>query len=131
MRNRSRLFLFIFISSLVVLPSSILLYAEDCNGNGVDDLIDISMGTSEDCNENSIQDECDINQLFAGTQGGQNHRKTDRMITVSQDGLMPMVLFAEGGGGRPGDTDGLGGEGTTTFARFAQLSGLVPMVGIT
>jgi acetyl-CoA carboxylase carboxyltransferase component len=53
------------------------------------------------------------------------------MITVSQDGLMPMVLFAEGGGGRPGDTDGLGGEGTTTFARFAQLSGLVPMIGIT
>ncbi|MCB1693791.1 MAG: carbamoyl-phosphate synthase large subunit [Pseudomonadales bacterium] len=69
--------------------------------------------------------------VFAGTQGGQNHRKTDRMIGVAERGLMPMVLFAEGGGGRPGDTDGLGGEGTVTFARFAQLSGLVPMVGIT
>lgn len=69
--------------------------------------------------------------VFAGTQGGQNHRKTDRMIKVAEDGRMPMVLFAEGGGGRPGDTDGLGGEGTTTFARFAQLSALVPMVGIT
>lgn len=69
--------------------------------------------------------------VFAGTQGGQNHRKTDRMIGVAEDGLMPMVLFAEGGGGRPGDTDGTGGGGTTTFARFAQLSGLVPMVGIT
>jgi acetyl/propionyl-CoA carboxylase alpha subunit/acetyl-CoA carboxylase carboxyltransferase component len=69
--------------------------------------------------------------VFAGTQGGQNHRKTDRMIRVAEEGQMPMVLFAEGGGGRPGDTDGLGGEGTTTFARFAQLSGLVPMVGIT
>lgn len=68
--------------------------------------------------------------VFAGTQGGQNHRKTDRMIGVAEKGRMPMVLFAEGGGGRPGDTDGLGGEGTTTFARFAQLSGLVPMVGV-
>ncbi|HIO76624.1 MAG TPA: carbamoyl-phosphate synthase large subunit, partial [Gammaproteobacteria bacterium] len=69
--------------------------------------------------------------VFAGTQGGQNHRKTDRMIRVAEEARMPMVLFAEGGGGRPGDTDGTGGEGTTTFARFAQLSGLVPMVGIT
>jgi len=69
--------------------------------------------------------------VFAGTQGGQNHRKTDRMIGVAEDGQMPMVLFAEGGGGRPGDTDGMGGAGTNTFARFAQLSGLVPMIGIT
>ncbi len=69
--------------------------------------------------------------VFAGTQGGQNHRKTDRMIGVAERGQMPMVLFAEGGGGRPGDTDGIGGESTTTFARFAQLSGLVPMIGIT
>ena len=69
--------------------------------------------------------------VFAGTQGGQNHRKTDRMIGVAESGRMPMVLFAEGGGGRPGDTDGIGGESTTTFARFAQLSGLVPMIGIT
>jgi acetyl/propionyl-CoA carboxylase alpha subunit/acetyl-CoA carboxylase carboxyltransferase component len=69
--------------------------------------------------------------VFAGTQGGQNHRKTDRLIGVAENGRMPMVLFAEGGGGRPGDTDGIGGESTTTFARFAQLSGLVPMIGIT
>jgi acetyl/propionyl-CoA carboxylase alpha subunit/acetyl-CoA carboxylase carboxyltransferase component len=69
--------------------------------------------------------------VLAGTQGGQNHRKTDRMIDVAHSGNMPMVLFAEGGGGRPGDTDGIGGEGTRTFARFATLSGLVPMVGIT
>jgi acetyl/propionyl-CoA carboxylase alpha subunit/acetyl-CoA carboxylase carboxyltransferase component len=68
--------------------------------------------------------------VFAGTQGQQNHRKTDRLIGVAESGRMPMILFAEGGGGRPGDTDG-GGGSTNTFARFAQLSGLVPMVGIT
>ena len=67
--------------------------------------------------------------VFAGTQGGRNHAKTDRMIDVAQHARLPLVLFAEGGGGRPGDTEG--GGGTRTFARFAQLSGLVPMVGIT
>jgi acetyl/propionyl-CoA carboxylase alpha subunit/acetyl-CoA carboxylase carboxyltransferase component len=69
--------------------------------------------------------------VLAGTQGGQNHRKTDRMVEVAEHGRMPMVLFAEGGGGRPGDTDSVGVSTQTTFARFAQLSGLVPMVGIT
>jgi len=68
--------------------------------------------------------------VFAGTQGQQNHRKTDRMIDIAEHGRMPMVLFAEGGGGRPGDTDG-GGGSQRTFSRFAQLSGLVPMIGIT
>ncbi|MDP6095150.1 MAG: carboxyl transferase domain-containing protein [Gammaproteobacteria bacterium] len=67
--------------------------------------------------------------VFAGTQGAHNHRKTDRMISLAKEGRMPMVIFAEGGGGRPGDTEG-GGE-TGTFCNFPQLSGLVPMVGIT
>ncbi|MBM3140585.1 MAG: biotin/lipoyl-binding protein, partial [Chloroflexi bacterium] len=71
--------------------------------------------------------------VFAGTQGGQNHRKTDRMIKVAREERLPVVLFAEGGGGRPGDTDGRqGGPGDTrSFSQFATLSGLVPMVGIT
>ncbi|MCA9852218.1 MAG: carbamoyl-phosphate synthase large subunit, partial [Dehalococcoidia bacterium] len=69
--------------------------------------------------------------VFAGTQGNQNHRKTDRMIDIAEKGRMPMILFAEGGGGRPGDTDGIGVSSQRTFSRFAQLSGLVPMVGIT
>jgi acetyl-CoA carboxylase carboxyltransferase component len=69
--------------------------------------------------------------VFAGTQGGQNHRKTDRMIDIAERGRMPMVLFAEGGGGRPGDDSSGGSSGQRTFSRFAQLSGLVPMVGIT
>jgi len=71
--------------------------------------------------------------VFAGTQGNQNHRKTDRMIDVAEQGRMPVVLFAEGGGGRPGETDGIGGASgeSRTFARFAALSGLVPLMGIT
>ncbi|MCP3991907.1 MAG: carbamoyl-phosphate synthase large subunit [Actinomycetia bacterium] len=67
--------------------------------------------------------------VFAGTQGIRNHAKTDRIIDVATDGRMPFILFAEGGGGRPGDTDG-GDFGSRTFSRFATLSGLVPMVGV-
>jgi acetyl-CoA carboxylase carboxyltransferase component len=43
-----------------------------------------------------------------------------------------VVLFAEGGGGRPGDTDapGVAGLDCLAFSYFAQLSGLVPLIGI-
>lgn len=68
--------------------------------------------------------------VFAGTQGVHNHWKTDRMIDVAERGRMPFVLFAEGGGGRPGDTDYGGFVGQNTFHHFGQLSGLVPMVGV-
>lgn len=68
--------------------------------------------------------------VFAGTQGVHNHWKTDKLITIAEDGRMPFVLFAEGGGGRPGDDDYNGFIGMDTFHHFGQLSGLVPMVGI-
>ena len=68
--------------------------------------------------------------MFAGTQGVHNHWKTDRMIDVAEKGRMPLVLFAEGGGGRPGDDDYGGFIGFNTFHHFGQLSGLVPMVAI-
>ena len=71
--------------------------------------------------------------VLAGTQGGQNHRKKDRLFEIAEHQQLPVVLYAEGGGGRPGDTDGIGGSGldTMAFALFAGLSGLVPLVGIT
>ena len=40
--------------------------------------------------------------VLAGTQGHQNHRKTDRMIQIANELRLPLILFAEGGGGRPG-----------------------------
>jgi acetyl-CoA carboxylase carboxyltransferase component len=67
--------------------------------------------------------------VLAGTQGHQNHRKKDRMFRIAQELRLPLVLFAEGGGGRPGDTDG--GGNTRSFHDFPKLSGLVPLVGIT
>lgn len=71
--------------------------------------------------------------VLAGTQGLQNHRKKDRLFEVAQQTRTPVVFFAEGGGGRPGDTDGNGPAGLDclAFLYWAELSGLVPMVGIT
>jgi acetyl/propionyl-CoA carboxylase alpha subunit len=70
--------------------------------------------------------------VLAGTQGLRGHEKADRLIEIAERNRLPMVLFAEGGGGRPGDTDAaiVAGLHLTTFARFAGLSGKVPVIGI-
>ncbi len=70
--------------------------------------------------------------VLAGTQGQQNHRKKDRMFEIAQKSRLPVVFFTEGGGGRPGDTDGLGVAGLDcmAFNYWGKLSGLVPLVGI-
>src|SRR5664279_3844562 len=43
--------------------------------------------------------------VLAGTQGMRNHQKTDRMLQIAEAEGLALVLFAEAGGGRPGDTD--------------------------
>jgi acetyl-CoA carboxylase carboxyltransferase component/biotin carboxyl carrier protein len=70
--------------------------------------------------------------VLAGTQGHQNHRKKDRIFEVAAKSRLPLVFFTEGGGGRPGDTDGSGvaGQDVMAFHLFARLSGLVPLVGV-
>ena len=70
--------------------------------------------------------------VLAGTQGMRNHQKTDRMLGVAMQNKLPVVLFAEGGGGRPGDVDVaiVAGLNLATFASFARLNGQVPVVGV-
>ncbi len=70
--------------------------------------------------------------VLAGTQGTQNHRKKDRLFEVAEQLRIPIVFFTEGGGGRPGDTDGIGVSGLDclAFRWFAELSGTVPLVGV-
>jgi acetyl-CoA carboxylase carboxyltransferase component len=70
--------------------------------------------------------------VLAGTQGWFNHHKKDRMFVIAEQQRLPVVLFAEGGGGRPGDTDapGVAGLQVMAFHLFGRLSGLVPLVGI-
>jgi acetyl-CoA carboxylase carboxyltransferase component len=70
--------------------------------------------------------------VLAGTQGMRNHQKTDRLLGIALKNRLPVVLFAEGGGGRPGDTDMpiVAGLHVTTFASFARMNGVAPVIGI-
>ncbi len=72
--------------------------------------------------------------VLAGTQGFIGHQKQDRILAVAETLRRPLVLFAEGGGGRPGDADEdhrlVAGLHLTTFRMFARLSAAVPVVGI-
>jgi acetyl-CoA carboxylase carboxyltransferase component len=70
--------------------------------------------------------------VLAGTQGHRNHAKADRMFDIAARRRLPVVFFAEGGGGRPGDTDipSASWLDVPTFHAFARLSGSVPLVGV-
>jgi acetyl/propionyl-CoA carboxylase alpha subunit/acetyl-CoA carboxylase carboxyltransferase component len=70
--------------------------------------------------------------VLAGTQGMRNHAKTDRVFDLAARQQLPVVLFAEGGGGRPGDTDvaNIAGLDVPTFRALGALSGRVPLVSI-
>ena len=70
--------------------------------------------------------------VLAGTQGVHNHRKTDRLLELAARQRLPLVVFAEGGGGRPGDTDtsAVAQLDVPTFRRAAELAGKVPTVGV-
>ena len=70
--------------------------------------------------------------VLAGTQGWRNHHKKDRLLALAHQLRIPLVLFAEGGGGRPGDVDMpiVAGLNNHTFSQFAALSGKVPVVGV-
>ncbi len=70
--------------------------------------------------------------VLAGTQGYYGHHKKDRLFELAARLKRPLVLFAEGGGGRPGDTSApsVSGLEVMAFALFGRLSGLVPLVGV-
>jgi acetyl/propionyl-CoA carboxylase alpha subunit/acetyl-CoA carboxylase carboxyltransferase component len=70
--------------------------------------------------------------VLAGTQGNRNHYKQDRIFELCQRFRLPLMLFGEGGGGRPGE-DYIGPRvaiDTHTFTTYSQLSGLVPLIAV-
>ena len=70
--------------------------------------------------------------VMAGTQGMRGHHKSDRLIGLIERLRLPAVFFAEGGGGRPGDTDYplVSALDVDSFALWARLSGVVPRVAV-
>jgi acetyl/propionyl-CoA carboxylase alpha subunit/acetyl-CoA carboxylase carboxyltransferase component len=73
--------------------------------------------------------------VFAGTQGMRGHDKTDRMMELANELSLPLIFHAEGAGGRSGETDAGEGHGfggtVRTWEKMAQLSGKIPMIGVT
>jgi len=71
--------------------------------------------------------------VLAGTQGYFHHRKIDRILDQAERASLPVVMYTEGGGGRPGDTDvktQIGGLDVPSFASWAGLSGRVPLIAV-
>jgi acetyl-CoA carboxylase carboxyltransferase component len=71
--------------------------------------------------------------VLAGTQGFFHHKKLDRIFELAEDWKLPVVIYTEGGGGRPGDTDvstSIAGLNITSFATWGRLSGLAPRIAI-
>jgi len=71
--------------------------------------------------------------VLAGTQGFFHHKKLDRILQVARKQNLPIVMFTEGGGGRPGDVDvqtGTAGLTVSSFAEWASLSGVVPRIAV-
>ncbi len=70
--------------------------------------------------------------VLAGTQGALGHKKKDRLFELIERMRLPTVFFAEGGGGRPGDTDyaTVSSLEVRAFALWASLSGVVPRIAV-
>lgn len=71
--------------------------------------------------------------VLAGTQGFFHHKKLDRICELALEQSLPLVMFTEGGGGRPGDTDvttQIAGLNIKSFSTWAALSGRVPRIAV-
>jgi acetyl-CoA carboxylase carboxyltransferase component len=71
--------------------------------------------------------------VLAGTQGFFHHKKLDRICELARDQALPLVMYTEGGGGRPGDTDvttQIAGLNLSSFSTWAGLSGTVPRIAV-
>ena len=64
--------------------------------------------------------------VLAGTQGYYHHKKLDRICDTAEKQNLPVVMYTEGGGGRPGDTDvhvQFAGLQIPSFSNWAKLKG--------
>jgi acetyl-CoA carboxylase carboxyltransferase component len=71
--------------------------------------------------------------VLAGTQGYFHHKKLDRICELAEDLGLPVVMYTEGGGGRPGDTDvttQIAGLDVASFSTWAGLSGKVVRIAV-
>tara|TARA_R110000796_G_scaffold252001_1_gene384779 strand:- start:21756 stop:25046 length:3291 start_codon:yes stop_codon:yes gene_type:complete len=71
--------------------------------------------------------------VLAGTQGFMSHKKLARILTVAAEQQLAVIIYAEGGGGRPGDNDDATratGLNMSSFLQFSALSGVAPRIAV-
>ena len=71
--------------------------------------------------------------VLAGSQGYFHHKKLDRILEIAKTRNTPVIMYTEGGGGRPGDTDvlvSIAGLNVTSFSAWAELGGQVPRIAV-
>ena len=71
--------------------------------------------------------------VLAGTQGFFHHAKIDRLLGIAARQRLPVIIYTEGGGGRPGDTDvstQIAGLNVPTFATWASLNTGKPRIAV-
>ncbi|MAT93041.1 MAG: biotin carboxylase [Halioglobus sp.] len=71
--------------------------------------------------------------VLAGTQGYFHHKKLDRLCELAREQRLPLIMYTEGGGGRPGDTDvatQIAGLNIRSFYTWAAMSGEVPRIAV-
>jgi acetyl-CoA carboxylase carboxyltransferase component len=110
---------------------------EDLQSNTPADGIIVGLGTinAEIVAEGAARAAVVINDytVLAGTQGFFHHRKLDRICELAERHKLPVVMYTEGGGGRPGDTDvttQIAGLNITSFSCWAKLCGVVPRIAV-
>ncbi|MEQ8767346.1 MAG: choice-of-anchor B family protein [Planctomycetota bacterium] len=67
----------------------------DCNGNGIDDTVDIGNGTSQDCNQNGQPDECESLSVLtiSDDKGSYGGGETVSLFGEGFSGTAPTVTF--------------------------------------
>ena len=110
---------------------------EDLQSNTPGDGIIIGLGTvnADAVSPDAARAALVINDysVLAGTQGFFHHQKLDRICELARRHELPVVMYTEGGGGRPGDTDvttQIAGLNITSFSCWAALSGVVPRIAV-
>jgi len=103
---------------------------EDLQNNTAADGVITGIGTVNGCQTAVVIYDYAV---LAGTQGFFHHHKLDRIFELAEDWGLPVIMYTEGGGGRPGDTDvstQIAGLNISSFATWARLSGQVPRIAV-
>ena len=68
----------------------------DCNGNGLDDCVEVASGASPDCNANGVPDECDVSSGASLDCNGDVVPDECQFVDCNGNGVMDLCEIASG-----------------------------------